>query len=82
MAKYRCKENHPTVQKLNKLWDYMEELGLTIEFNYRTVVKDEDRPEEFYLEDLEEHPSSHMVSFLPYSLETKLVFEKDDDENE
>lgn len=41
----RAPENHPTIQKLEKLFDYMDELGLEFYFDIdRINVIDEDRP--------------------------------------
>lgn len=42
----RAPQNHPTLEKLEKLFDYMDDLGLIIKTDLdRIYVTDEDRPE-------------------------------------
>lgn len=42
----RAPQNHPTVEKLEKLFDYMDDLGLVIKTDLdRIYIIDEDRPE-------------------------------------
>lgn len=73
MAK-RLTENHPTWQKVEKIFALMEELGITIERNnYYTTITDKDHPEvEFMLKDSD---SSEMLDLFPPFMEYKIIIE-------
>lgn len=84
MAKYYvAKPNHPTFQKIEKLMEMAEELGLTLSFStYRTLITDKEFPDrEFYLEDLESDPFGHCATIteIPYNFEFKLIRRDEND---
>lgn len=76
---FRCKCNHPTYQKLEKLMAYAQELGISISFyGLQTIVQDRDYPNrEYYFRDIEDCFSTIMD--IPYHLEYELLYEKEED---
>lgn len=73
----RLKDNHPTMVKLNKLYDLTEELGISLTFvNARAViVHDNDRDSnlpDLLMEDLEE---GHEIEHWPPTFEYKVVYD-------
>lgn len=71
----RLKEHHPVMQKVLKLYDRAEELGLKIYWSGQQVwVKDQDQPNtKFYLEDIDN--SSIWISEFPPTFEFKMIFD-------
>jgi hypothetical protein len=71
----RLKDGHPTAQKMQKLWQLADELGLHIEFyGHRTIVTDIDFPDRLYdMSDLEN--ADDAVSDFPPGCEYTLRFE-------
>ena len=53
----KLKDNHPTMVKLNKLYELAEELGISISFGaHRTIVDDRERDKDLpplYIEDID-----------------------------
>ena len=79
MAKqFKLKDNHPTMIKLNKLFELADELGISISFyGHRAVVNDIDRSNNdpiLYLEDIED-TNNNMAEFPP-ATEFKVVYSK------
>ena len=79
MAKqFKLKDNHPTMIKLNKLFELADELGVSISFyGHRAVVNDIDRSNNdpiLYLEDIED-TNNNMAEFPP-ATEFKVVYSK------
>ena len=79
MAKqFKLKDNHPTMIKLNKLFELADELGISISFyGHRAVVNDIDRSDDdpiLYLEDIED-TNNNMAEFPP-ATEFKVVYSK------
>lgn len=72
MAK-RLKETHPTFRKVQQVFDLMDQLGITIEFNgYHTVVADKNLDAEMQLKDAD---SGEVLTFVPPFMEYKLIIE-------
>jgi hypothetical protein len=73
---FRLKPEHPSYQKIEKLFDFMDELGLTIETDRlgRVLVHDGTLPA-VYLMDLESFLGDYdqTIPVLPPSTEWKLV---------
>lgn len=70
----RLLDNHPTIQKLKKVYQLMDELNLSISFHDygNIVVLDKDNPKHnLLMKDLDNDGPVHE---LPPQLETKLVF--------
>lgn len=72
----KLKDNHPTMVKLNKLYELAEELGISISFSsMRTIVQDRDRDSNLpplYLEDLENGES---IQEWPPVFEYKVIYD-------
>jgi hypothetical protein len=72
----QLKDNHPTAQKLAKLCELADELGISISFySYRTVIEDTDRDPKLpplYLEDIE---TGEGMDEFPFQMEYKLVYD-------
>lgn len=73
------KDKHPTMQKLQKLMDLADELGLHLSFwGQRTVITDNERDTDLpplYIEDIESHDGPQE---FPPSLEFKIVYDNPD----
>lgn len=72
----KLRDNHPTMEKLYKLYELADDLGIHISFgNHRTVVQDNDRDSNLpplFLEDLE---SGESVQEWPPSVEYKVIYD-------
>lgn len=70
----RLKENHPVMQKVFKLYDLAEELGIKIHWRGQEVwVNDRDHPDiDFYMEDIDD--ASALISEFPPTFEFKMIF--------
>jgi hypothetical protein len=81
MTKYRLKETHPTMQKVDKLWRLADELGISLHFcGHCTKVLDKETGQEFDLEDLEKAAMRNFHTdpqSFPPPCEYILTFEKD-----
>lgn len=79
MKRMRLKDDHPTAEKLSRVWELMEKLGLTLEVSRygETTVYDRDQVRSFDFQDIEEGEDS--VNKAPHSfpplMETKLTFQ-------
>lgn len=72
----RLLDNHPTMVKLQKLFDLAMKLGITISFNgHDTIVEDIDGGISLPLMRLRGAESDSPVDTVPYDLEYKVVFE-------
>jgi len=71
----RACENHPTVQKINKLCEVAQELGVYVQFfGHRTFVTDKEFPGRLYdISDIGN--SDEAISDFPPQLDYKLTFE-------
>jgi len=71
----RLTDKHPTMQKLQKLWELADELGIHIDFyGHRTVVTDDQYPDRIYdMIDLDSPDAA--ISEFPYAFEVALRFE-------
>jgi hypothetical protein len=76
IAQYlRLKDNHPTMVKLNKLYDLAKDLGITISFNgHVTVVHDNDRDDLPHLR-LEDMDSNDSIKDWPPASEFMVIYE-------
>lgn len=74
----RLKEGHPTIIKLEKLFDYMAELGLTISVTRHgeTIVWDNEWPNKDLMVKDADNGETLGASFPP-NLEYKVVFHED-----
>lgn len=71
MAKYRLKDNHPDLEKFNKLIDLAIELDITLHFDGgECSVHIGDN--QYFVEDIE--PDQYVFDF-PNPTETKLTYE-------
>lgn len=83
MKTYRCKDSHPTLLKIQKIFELMEDLGITMDPHQvggETVVYDRDIPgQRFHLLDLEdsEYENTYSPVDFPPALEWKLTFKKE-----
>jgi hypothetical protein len=70
----RITEKHPFMEKVKKLYDFMEELGIEIENNGMggLNINDRENSKSYSLKDID---SSDMVEFFPTGYEFKLTFE-------
>ena len=79
----RCKHNHPTYQKIEKLMAYAQKLGISIDFyGLDTTVTDNDYPGRIYhLKDIENHDEYYqkVVNEIPAIFEYQLIFENEGD---
>lgn len=74
--RFRLTENHPTSKKLEKLWAYMDKIGIMIEPMYarQLIIHDVDQAEVLlYLEDLEDNGECVTTPNLPPQLEYKVI---------
>ena len=71
----RITEKHPFMEKVNKLYDFMEELKIEIEYNGMggLNINDRENSKSYRLKD---NDSSDMVEYFPTGYEFKLVFEE------
>lgn len=70
----RAPQNHPTLEKLEKLFDYMDDLGLEIKCDLdRIYVSDQDRPEGEDWEIRDVINSDYLVELPCYPDEYKLT---------
>jgi len=81
MKTYRLKENHSTMQKLDKLCELAAEMGISIQFSSGSgiaIVTDFSLNQEFELYDVDEPGYGMERSFtsFPFPTEYKLVYEK------
>jgi len=72
----KLKDNHPTMEKLSKLYELAEELGIHISFgSHRTVVQDNDRDSKLpplFLEDME---NGEAIQEWPPVFEYKVIYD-------
>ncbi len=76
--KYKLKDNHPTMIKIQQLNDKVEELGLSIDFRYgkSVVVEDTDFPDLYFsLEDLEGGNVLGLPLIFEYNLFLEVVLQ-------
>lgn len=74
--KTRLTEKHPTSQKLEKLFELMNELQLTIDVsNIRTVITDHEHNVETTIIDVE-HQNAHVNYVMSFPPETEYVLIK------
>lgn len=76
MSKVILTEEHPTMQKLEKLMNYAEELGLSFDFSTakQTVMSDVNQVgEDFYITDFE---SDEPLKEFPYPFNYKVFKEE------
>ena len=80
MGRFRLTSDHPTIKKLDKLFAFADELGLSIEFlGNRTVIMDSDHPDlQFDFDDIEDESVTGSIVSIPYNLGYKLTYENDD----
>jgi hypothetical protein len=71
------KDNHPTMQKLDKVLALMDELGISIEFsNIRMIVKDRDRDRNLpFLEIQDIEYADQAVSCFPPTTEFRVIYD-------
>jgi len=61
----RAGEKHSTIVKLEQLFDYMDEIGIDLEFyNDKVLVIDRDRPKDSYWE-VRDVVNSEFITVLP-----------------
>jgi hypothetical protein len=70
----RITDQHPFMEKVNKLYDFMEELGIEIEYNGMggLNINDKINSKVYSLRDID---SSEIVEYFPTGYEFKLTFE-------
>lgn len=74
--KIRLNENHPTSQKLEKLFELMDELKLTIDVsNIRTVITDHEHNVEATIIDAE-HQNAHVNYIMSFPPGTEYILLK------
>ena len=72
----RLKDNHPTMVKLQKLYDLAEELKIQISFSQSlSVVNDRDLPEDHPMFRLEDLDSGEAVEEWPPTFEYKIIYQ-------
>lgn len=72
----KLKDNHPTMIKLQKLYDLAEDLGISISFhNHRTIVEDRERDRNLPTMFLEEVDGSESVGEWPPIFEYKVIYD-------
>lgn len=76
MKKFRLKNNHPTMIKLEKLFNFATELGIGIEFGPGyTIVRDFDQDTNHAHFHLKEIDSNDECSTCPPLFEYKVIYE-------
>ena len=81
MSYFRLKHTHPTNEKLNKIFDLMHKLNISMSVdNNKIVITDKELDKEFEMLDLEMpfHNNTSGIDSLPPLFDYKLVFEKED----
>ena len=77
MSKYRLSEKHPVVKQIEKLFDMMDDLGVSIELDQDPTkgfsIHVDGNFWTFHVEDLE---PGHRVDTLPPEMEYKITYEK------
>ena len=82
MSVYRLKEEHPVAQKVRKLEDLADELGLTIDIGWgdQIVIQDNETGQNYKYKDIEQSFDSHdSTSSFPYGMETKLIYSDEEE---
>jgi hypothetical protein len=70
----RLLDHHPTAQKLDKLFAFMDEIGISIAvYQSATIINDQDFPHEVLITDLDH--TDENVDFFPPGLEYVLKYE-------
>jgi hypothetical protein len=70
----RCRDNHPIMVKMMKLYTFAEELGIRLSFHgFNTVLEDEQYPDtSFYVHDCD---NNEAVNEWPPATEFKITYE-------
>jgi hypothetical protein len=72
----KLKDNHPTMVKLNKLYELAEELGISISFGpQRTFVEDRDRDNSLPPLILEDIDNGESIQEWPPTFEYKVYYD-------
>lgn len=76
--KIKAGTKHPTMVKLERLFDYMDEIGIEFEFDYdRIYIIDKDRPKEKYWEIRDLVNSEFLLALPCYVNEYKITQDVD-----
>lgn len=76
MSRFRLKDNHPLMERLSKLIDCANDLGISIDYSYgncRVFITDELTGIEYTLEDAEDNSP---VTYFPPSIEYKIMLKE------
>lgn len=80
MTTKRLLPNHSTMQKLDKLFAYADDLGISLVFTgFRVIVQDTDRSDKeptLYIEDIESSEWSKQMDEFPPLTDYKVIYEK------
>ena len=72
----KLKDNHPTMVKLNKLYDLAEELGISISFGqHRSFVNDRDRDDKLPPLVIEDTDNGEPIQEWPPVFEFKVIYD-------
>lgn len=72
----KLRDNHPTMVKLQKLYELADELGIHISFHsHRTVVQDNDQKQDLPPMFLEELDSGESIQEWPPVFEYKVIYQ-------
>ncbi len=84
MKRIKAKDNHPLVQRLERVWEAMEKENISIEFFYhRFIVTDHKTGESWELLDLEEDFNGTPIGVtLPPTFEWKLCQDRPEKKKE
>jgi len=81
MAYYKLKEEHPVTQKVRKLEQLMDDMGLqiTVGHNDQLIIRSDETNEYYEYRDIEQSVTDYQTTVeFPAAFETKLVVERDD----
>jgi len=78
MKKMKLKKDHPTAQKLNKIFRIMDNMGLSISVSDDEIsVTDKQSDKVYRVEDVE--PDNELCAEFPPVYDYKITYTKDDD---
>ena len=80
MATYRLKPEHPVSKKIDKLFAFLEQEGLTISHSYDGLrISDSETGRNYEIKDIEAEFSDGNLCDYPAQFEYKIVFEKEEE---